>query len=70
MTFQCMRKYWRTFKSTLRQEIRVQVESSLNRAHTIALLRPMNVNSEDVWVKFVEDTLSADFYVSMFAYEA
>jgi hypothetical protein len=65
-----MGKYWRTFKSRLRTQIRTQVESSVNRARTIALLRPKNINSEEAWKKFVEDTLSADFHVSIFAYEA
>jgi hypothetical protein len=65
MTFQYMGKYWRTFKSRLRKEIKAQVESSVNRTRTMKLLRPKNVDSEEDWVKFVEDTLSAHFIVSI-----
>lgn len=62
MTLQCMGKSWRTYKSRLRKDIRAQVKSSVNRTRTITLLRPKNVNSEEAWVKFVEDTLSPDFH--------
>jgi hypothetical protein len=59
-----MGKYWRSFKSKVRKQIRIQTASSVNRTRTIALLRPKNVNSEEAWKKFVEDTLSNDFQVS------
>lgn len=61
MTFQCMGTYWRTYKSRLRKQIKLQVPSAVNKKRTIALLRPKNINCEEAWEKFVEDILSNDF---------
>lgn len=43
--FQSMKNY-RTFKSRLRKEIKIQIAKSMDRTHIVALPRPNNVNSD------------------------